>query len=580
MPLFKIPKEKLTIKRKIILLGIITTLIPCLIIGAFTFQYVSNDVESKVSTTTSNMLSVINWNIDMVFVDVESSANMILATKDIQRFLTAIHPNAQTDIQLQTATRDVLINISNNKPYISAIYVGSPEREYLHVNQGESRIRGLIYDRLVTTKWYDTVKTMNGKGIWINSDEVQFINSDNLLLFGKKLRHLESLQDIGLLSISVDKGVFDHMFKSLEGIGSANIFILEQGKLVYANGNQEKLGPILTDDYWRDIAGDFSKNETVAFNGEKYIINATTNQNTGWKVVSLIPFEQVNNEIAKSRIVAVVLLLGSFVLAMIGAYLISNRFIKQFMLLNRVVLKTGEIPDVFFDERDEIGKIGNSFIRIVKSNHELNAKLLESKIKEKEAELIALQSHINPHFLYNTLNSIYLMAEQIKAKNIAKVAINLSKIFKLTLNHGEYITTVQNEMDQIKSYLEIQNIRFDQKIEYDIEIEPGIRSLPMLKLLLQPLVENAVHHGLELLMNKGKIRITGRAEEDSKALVFEVIDNGVGFDTLDPSAHKEGYALKNIQERIKLQYGDDYGLMIESSKGHGTRVVLRIGLHA
>lgn len=238
--------------------------------------------------------------------------------------------------------------------------------------------------------------------------------------------------------------------------------------------------------------------------------------------------------------------------------------------------KREKLDTISFDPEDEVGKIGHQFISLYNRNNELMVELYESQIKEKEAELKTLQSHINPHFLYNTLNSIFWMAEKAKMKPIAKMAIHLANIFKLTLNDGEYITSVKNEIDQVKSYLDIQNIRYDNRIQYQINVDENLYDERIIKLLLQPLVENAVYHGLEMKPGGWEIIINGKQENHS--LVFEVIDNGIGFDRNVVLKQRTGYALKNINERIRLQYGPGYGLTIHSEEGQGTTVSLRIGL--
>ncbi|MFC6604272.1 sensor histidine kinase [Ectobacillus funiculus] len=179
-------------------------------------------------------------------------------------------------------------------------------------------------------------------------------------------------------------------------------------------------------------------------------------------------------------------------------------------------------------------------------------------------------------FLYNTLNSIFWMAEKAKVKPIAKMAVSLSKLFQLTLNNGKHITSVRNEIEQVNSYLQIQNIRFDNKIEYLIDVDPSILDEKIIKLLLQPIVENAVQHGLEQQKDQGKIIIKGVKKEGM--MVFEVTDNGVGFNSEEVFLKNQGYALKNINERIKLYYGPEFGLSITSKSNIGTKVVLTIGI--
>ncbi|MEK3914134.1 sensor histidine kinase [Paenibacillus sp. FSL H7-0331] len=568
-----------TIRQKIILLAIVSTLIPLCSIGTFTFLYFIKVVENKISDTTSNLLSVINWNIDTFEVDVESIAKMVLSSKDIQYYLSDETNDFKEMYKLQTSTRDFLINLANNKSYINSIYVGSDKQEYITINRNEGVHSGNIYQTIIGTEWYQTVKKYDGRGVWFNAVGDASVSGQNLLLFGKLLKNLDTLEPTGILMITVDRNVFDQMFKDIYRVGGDRIIILDYKRVVYNSGSL--IGKQLIDD--KEVATLSGLPEkgrtTIEISGKKYIVNYSTNERTGWKVVSMIPYESILKEVNIIKGLTILLIVVSFTLAIIGSYLISNRITKQLVLLNKVVNKIAlreGIHNYHFKNTDEIGIIGNQFIHIHNMNSDLTIKLYESKIKEKEAELLALQSQINPHFLYNTLNSIYWMAEKIKAKNISKMVISLSKFFKLSLNNGSYITTVENEIEQIRNYLEIQNIRYDNKLIVSIEVEPSILKEKVIKLLIQPLVENAIYHGLELKEGEGHITIRGMKKEH--VLVFEVIDDGIGFDTEHISAKSKGYALKNIEERIKLHYGESYGISVESEPLIGTKAVITVGI--
>jgi two-component system sensor histidine kinase YesM len=193
-------------------------------------------------------------------------------------------------------------------------------------------------------------------------------------------------------------------------------------------------------------------------------------------------------------------------------------------------------------------------------------------VKEKEAELLALQSQINPHFLYNTLDSIFWMAERAKCKNISKMVLNLSKLFKLSLNNGDKFTTIKREFEHIYTYLEIQNIRYRGKFKTLINIDPDLLDKKIMRLIIQPIVENSIYHGIEPMSGDGLIEINGVQENNTISIV--VRDNGIGFNT--DEIETRGYALKNINKRIKLNYGNEYGLLIKSRKNEGTTVTIRI----
>ncbi|WP_332632534.1 sensor histidine kinase [Halalkalibacter flavus] len=565
-------QRNLTIKQKIIMLAILSTLIPLLIIGTFGFIYLNKVMENKISDTTSNFLSVIDWNIDTFVADIESSANIIVTSNDIQGFLNHTELTIES-YKMQTATRDLLINVTNNKPFINAAYVGNEQNEYLQLSQGQSNYFGTVYDQINRTNWYNMLEQQDGNGVWFKGIETDFIESSNLLMYGKFIRDLETIEKIGVLIISVNKSVFDNMFKNINN--EEEILIFDQDTVIYSNDNenQDKYKSII------EMLQNPQEAQIVEIENEKYILNHTTNTITNWKIVSVVPYKYVVKEFNYIRALTVLLLVLSFLLSTISAFLISKKITKQLSLLRNVtegMEKREMISNIAFDSNDEIGKVGNRFVQLYNRNSELTVQLYESQLKEKEAELLALQNHINPHFLYNTLNSIFWMAQKSNAKLIAKMAVSLSKIFKLTLNDGKYITTVENEINQVKSYIDIQNIRFDNKIKYSIDIDSLLLKENIIKLILQPLAENAVYHGLELIEGNGEIKITGRKVND--AMIFEVIDNGVGFDTEEVAASKQGYALKNINERIKLQYGQNYGMTIESKKDRGTKVIVKVGL--
>jgi len=208
----------------------------------------------------------------------------------------------------------------------------------------------------------------------------------------------------------------------------------------------------------------------------------------------------------------------------------------------------------------------------VNHNLELREHLLSSQLKEREAELLLLQSQINPHFLYNTLDSLYCMAVIHDADDMADMVDALSKTFRLSLNNGNKLILVKDELEHVKSYMKVQNYRFGEKYSLCIHMGEQVENCYVLKFILQPFVENAMYHGLEPKMGKGTILVTGKKQEQD--LIFTVEDDGVGISDLSLLEH--GYGVRNVRERIQLYYGDGYGLQFESSPGQGTKVTIKI----
>ncbi|MNI46497.1 Sensor histidine kinase YehU [compost metagenome] len=261
--------------------------------------------------------------------------------------------------------------------------------------------------------------------------------------------------------------------------------------------------------------------------------------------------------------------------------------------------QSGDLTIRYWGSRsDEIGLLGRSFNSMLAQIARLLS-LTELQARQKrEAELRSLQAHIKPHFLYNTLDTIHWMARSKGAEDIAEVVQSLSKLFRLGLSKGSDLVPLSDELEHMVSYLKIQQVRYSSKLAYSIEVEPQLHELYVLKLLLQPIVENAIYHGIKERRGPGHISIEVVRQEGD--LCLTVRDDGAGItaerlamlkerlaavgrntgeaaeiDKPLPGTAGSGYGILNVQARIRLTYGEPYGLEIESERGAGTVVTVR-----
>ena len=211
---------------------------------------------------------------------------------------------------------------------------------------------------------------------------------------------------------------------------------------------------------------------------------------------------------------------------------------------------------------------------------------LMDEISEKEktlrhAELNALVSQINPHFLYNTLDTIVWMAEFNDSSRVIALTKSLAAFFRLSLSGGRKLITVEDELEHVRQYLYIQKERYEEKLNYVIDAPGNLLDYTVPKIILQPIVENSIYHGIKPLNGPGQVTIT--VQEEGERLIFTVTDNGVGYDpaavTADGSPRLGSVGLKNVDERLKLYYGPEYGVTIRSAPGAGCRVRLMVGKH-
>ncbi len=215
-----------------------------------------------------------------------------------------------------------------------------------------------------------------------------------------------------------------------------------------------------------------------------------------------------------------------------------------------------------------------AFIRVTLQNNLLSEHLMATKLNEREAELLLLQSQINPHFLYNTLDALYFQAVIHGDDQIADATMALSNHFRLTLNRGSNFITIRDNLQWIREYMKIMNFRFHDRFELVEKVDEALLDYRILTFILQPFVENAINHGLEAKIGKGVIEIAVRSEQE--LLILEIRDDGAGME--DISVWETGYGVRNVQERIRLHYGNFYGASVKSSRAEGTLVTVKLPL--
>jgi two-component system sensor histidine kinase YesM len=301
-----------------------------------------------------------------------------------------------------------------------------------------------------------------------------------------------------------------------------------------------------------------------------------------WTIVSLTPMSELNGELATLNRVMLFVIAICGAIAVIVALLLADNVSYP---IRKLVKSMGEVQKGNFEiapeyrRNDEFAYLFTSFRKMVGEIRELIDKLYVSEVKKKEAELKSLQAQINPHFLYNTLDSVNWMALELNAANISTMVTSLSDFFRYSLSKGKSVITIGDEKMQVESYLRIQKIRFEDKLDYLLDLPAEILEFLTVKLILQPLVENSILHGINKKPGKGHITVT--AEKKDSLIVIRIRDDGAGADTeelnaiLDNRSGKSSFAIKNVDERIKHTFGDCFGLRYFGNEDGGVTVEVR-----
>lgn len=401
------------------------------------------------------------------------------------------------------------------------------------------------------------------------------IDMENHTAFSvSRMAMLEQRGAKGVLYVSVD---YDSVFQSF-----------------YTETMFDNYGLVIEDEYGNTI---FAKN-TFADDKAAYELNVDqfkalremensgyqfidrTSNATGWNICVYKPDRLIISSVQPILIIAGVAILVSMFAGITCIHIISEFITKRIKKLQKTMkaTETGNLGMVIEnDSADEIGDLINGYNSMSKRLDETVNEVYQSKIKEKEYEMRALQAQINPHFLYNSLSMINWKALEADQEDISHITLALSTFYRTALNKGKNILLVKDEIANIKSYLDIQLAMHDNSFDVVYDIDDSILKYETLNLILQPLLENAIGHGIDVKTDgRGEIRIEGK--ENGDFLDFTVSDNGVGMTKTQAamilSKSSNGYGVSNVNERIKLYYGEQYAVKIDSTPGVGTKVML------
>mgnify|MGYP004694120137 CR=1 FL=1 len=389
------------------------------------------------------------------------------------------------------------------------------------------------------------------------------------------------LIDLNLVAISeiTEHGFADH--------NTGYIYIISNdGKIVY----HPKMVMIESGDFSEDIESvrDYDSGSfTSFFGGEERLTVIEPIAKTDWKIIGVESLDAINSLMNAFRAIIIISYFIIIVITVIFSRSIARNITGPIRQLEESMrsVQVGNFAIVPPHEgTKEVQSLSNSFSIMIDKIVGLMNDIKKTEEIKRQRELDALQAKINPHFLYNTLETIIWLAETGDSKGVVKTVSSLASLFRISIAKGHDVITIQEEFDHVRHYLEIQMMRYRDKFDYEISVPDSLRNCPTIKLIVQPVVENSIYHGIKYLQDKGHISIS--AAEAGSNIEITVQDNGVGMDQetaaalLDPDAHIErsgnGIGLINIDERLKLSYGKEYGLSIWSEREVGTTVIITI----
>jgi two-component system sensor histidine kinase YesM len=579
--------RNMRLKSKLIVSFVLLIVISIFSIGWVFFLILKDAIVNEVGQSVQEVLQQTMQNIDYKLKDIDDLYVNIGSNKELEMIMasnTATDTNRSNEKVFYETIYPIIFGARTEQIQSVSIFAQNGLNLFVNTNaSAANRTRAEIEQ----TSIYQQSYLGRGKPLWLFSNQDIFSNLDSgrkVIYNARKATSLVTYKEWGLMLIGVRESfIFDSFKNVLTGMKAITYLVDEQGFII-SHISKDLVSTKADPNVWGTISGSSNGSSLIMFQGTMYSVHYFTSLYTGWKLVTMIPQAVVYNhiELAKGTIMMIVLI--TVALSILYSVFISSSITRPLMKLIRYIkiVRDGDIhTKVHLGTQEEFGEISESFNEMTEEIRTLISKVRDDEKKIREAELRALQSQINPHLLYNTMDSIYWMTKTKEYEEIAEMTTAFAQFFRLILNKGNEMTTIAKELATIEHYLHIQKLQFKDKFEYLIEAEPRVMEEACIKLILQPLVENALLHGIKPLKNKrGLISIL--AKREGHLILLEVIDNGIGMDVeqiealLEPPSEEGGYGIYNIIERIHLAYGEEYGLRFESRIHEGTRIQITL----
>lgn len=583
--------NNLSIRNKLIILFIIISIIPFIALGLVIGVTVEKILGEQATKNTYQLIDQVNATFESYITNLQNVSYLISLDTEVNSFFNGMNKEEQR-IREDYSIRQKMQGFTSLYPEIAGIFLINKQGEYI-----SNELFAQSDADLTKEEWYE--KAVENKGIFKiigkpkNRSIISQINyKDNeVVTVVRAILDRETQEVTGVILIDLKIRVLGEAMNNIRlGLSGYLMLVDEEGQELYSTNNKRSI-PIPQEVLKGEEYGAYQKE--IGKEKMEFIYQRTPF--TQWTTVGVFYVEE---SVAEVREIKFYLMSFVFFLCLVGvtasyyfSHSISNPITGLMSLMKRV--ENGNMKIQYKEQRkDEIGKLGQTFNHMIsKINSLISLNELQEKQK-REAELRSLQAHIKPHFLYNTLDTINWMARKHGAKDVAEVVSSLSSLFRIGLSKGKDIILVKEEIKHIESYLRIQKARYQEKLNYEIVVDPSIEEVKILKLVLQPIVENAIYHGIKERKGAGYIKIDIKEQDDS--LYLMVSDDGKGISkenvyllkeklhtlTILDKKEKEsidfGYGMMNVQARIKLTYGKDYGITLESNADKGTVVTIKL----
>jgi len=567
----------MSLHKKLLIQFIVLSLLPILLIGAVSYGISYNVTHRNAIQFSKEIVHQTTERTDNLLIQARRLALMAAEDPAIQAALrnplsNDIRKRYSQELELNTRLN---FNSSYYDQLFSVYVLGANGGKY---KSGYTTVKEAD---LTKTDWYQRIAAAEGL-IWLNTDTgslAAHTADESFISGGIAIKDKADGSLIGVVLVEIPEGQVAEVMRT-KSPETGRVYMINAANKVVAQSDAAG-SPAL------DSSNPILPDGTLIASKNLLVIEEMSGL-TGWKTVGVIPIKELTKDSDKiGGVILGVLLLVCF-FAIVFAWQMTRSVVKPIKEMS-FLMKRVEAGDFQVTMpagyRDEIGRLSRSFNLMIRKTDELMKRVLSDQEALRQAEIKSLQYQINPHFLYNTLDSIVWLARTRKMDDVVRMVMAITKLFRIGISRGKDIITIREELEHVNNYLIIQQMRYKKILAYTIDIPERLLDYRISKVILQPIVENAIYHGIKMKTEKGRITIA--SEEAADHLRLFVRDDGIGMTEeqlarlnnalMDRPGEKLNiYGIKNVDERIKLFFGPQYGLTYHSEHDGGTTVEIKI----
>lgn len=577
----------ISLSLKFIISFAIAILIPILLISAVSIFVITTNIEKAEQDNQLEQLRTISTNIDYNFGMYIYKSNAIFGNTELQQMVVADYENIYEKMEGYNTISNFLDSINYDVNYVlynytrlKYLYESIQIRIYaLDSTLSEGGRYVFPAEEVKEMQWYKD--TMTAKAIqWHLGKNAM---DKEVLYLSRKLINFKNQEVIGVVNIEIPITI---IYETLEQNRNGNdevLYLFNERKALVTDTFDAEVNISSRSQVLDYINNHYGEPVTYSIEGQKFILSGVQSEVTDWYLISVVPLKYIQEGSKQMRVLTIAVAIISILIGVLLALSLRNVIVSRLKRLMKKISKIEEnqyeIHDVLRGE-DEIAKLDHVFNDMVWEIKRLIEVEYKSRILRNQTKLELLQEQINPHLLYNTLSTIGYHAKLKGNEEIASTTDSLIRFYRTSLNRGHILISMKQEIEMTKEYIDIMKYTYDLNFTTNIQVDQGVDNLCIIKMVLQPIVENAIMHGLRYFEGDGCLDIS--CKEQGQMLVIVVKDNGLGMDKsivdalLAEEDSDKGYGLSNVIRRIRLYFNEHQHIHIKSTPGQGTQVTIEL----